>query len=94
MDNKSVRCRIDLAIRSAIAEGTANDDAKEKIDAIVNMAVASAKSIVESVNISFDVLLTLLGNRLISKAAETYMSNIERREKNVEAETLSRKEAE
>lgn len=94
MDNKSLKCRVDLGIRSIIAGKQASNEAKEKIDAIINMAAASAKSIAGTVNISYDTLLMLLSTRLADKAEETYMSNIKRRENDVETETLDCREAE
>lgn len=59
-----------MAFKVAIEKTQMSREGKEKVDAIVNMAAASAKSIAKSAGVDFDVLLGILGSELMNKSVE------------------------
>lgn len=81
MNDKNIRASIALGIEAAIAETRVSSETKEKIGTIVNMTAASAKIISKEADIEHDVLISLITNRLMSKARGMYM---ERSDKSVD----------
>lgn len=81
MNDKNIRASIALGIEAAIAETRVSSETKEKIGTIVNMTAASAKIISKEANIEDDTLISLIANRLMSKARGMYM---ERSDKSVD----------
>ena len=81
MNDKNIIASIALGIEAAIAETRVSSETKEKIGTIVNMTAASAKIISKEANIEDDTLISLIANRLMSKARGMYM---ERSDKSVD----------
>lgn len=81
MNDKIIIASIALGVETGIAKKQVSSDTKEKIGAIVNMAAASAKIISKEADIEHDVFISLIANRLMSKARGMYM---ERSDKSVD----------
>lgn len=79
-----ITAKMSLSIQAGLTRGLMSKEAKKKMDTVIAMAGFSIGNIAKAENLQSDVLLAVLANEIINKAAVSYLLSAENSEDNTE----------